>query len=114
MPSKSQSVAFRLNETKLRSLAGLAAVHGKSPGEYARDIVIEKLSGEDSGRQAIELLRTEVQELKAALADFREGFSVAVEALIVISSGKNPVPPEHAKRWVDEQIRRKPPTVAAH
>jgi hypothetical protein len=113
MPPKSQSIAFRLSDDKLRSLAGLAAGVGQSAGEYARELVLDKLDGEETTSRELESLRAEVRNLAKELVAFRAEFALAVEVLLISGSSGKPVSHEHAKRWVDERIRdRKPYTEA--
>ncbi len=110
MSAKSQAISFRLSDDKHRRLIGLSAASGLSPGEYARELVMEKLDGEDATRRELDEVRSELSALKMNLASFRTEFALAVEALLVSNSAGKPVSVENARRWVDERIRARQTT----
>ncbi len=113
MPAKSQAISFRLSDDKHRRLVGLSAASGLSPGEYARELVMEKLDGEETTRRELDAVRSELQDLKMDLSGFRAEFALAVEALLVSNSAGKAVSIEHARRWVDERIRSRKPSSRA-
>ena len=102
---KSQAISFRLSDDKHRRLIGVSAASGLSPGEYARELVMDKLDEAETTRRELDSLRLEVQEVKAHLAAFRSEFALAVEALLVSGSSGKPISVEQAKRWVGERLR---------
>ena len=105
MSAKTQPVSFRLSDDLHRRLTGLSAASGSSAGEYARELVLAKLDGDETYRRELDSLRSEFQLMKTELSEFRTDFELAVEALLVSSSSGKPVSPEHAKRWVAERLR---------
>lgn len=92
-------ISFRLSDDKERRLNALAFADGLSSGEYARELVLTKI---DEG----EIINHEVQQLRAEFHTFRSDFALAIEALLVASSNKQPLTAEQARQWVEERIRR--------
>jgi predicted DNA-binding protein len=122
MPAKTQPVSFRLSDDLHRRLTGLSAASGSSAGEYARELVLQKLDGEETDSRELDSLLLEIQQMRseiqqmrrdfqqiqqirADMSEFRADFELAVEALLVSSSSGKPVTPEHAKRWVAERLK---------
>lgn len=96
---KTTPIAFRLSDDKQRRLNALASAEGMSAGEYARDLVLTKIDEQ-------EIINQEVQQLRAEFQTFRSDFALAVEALLVASSNKQPLSAEQARQWVEDRIRR--------
>lgn len=102
MTKKENPISFRLSDDKLRMLRGMAAASGSSPGDLAREIVLERLDEQ-------EITRRELDSLRAEFRNFQKDFAAAIEGLLVASSCGKPVSAEQARRWVDERIRSKNP-----
>lgn len=85
------AVAFRIDPHYLARLTKEGAPHDMSPGEYARRLVIQSLEQEPNTQFAHELRR------------LRESLAAVFFALLTTSLG---VPPEEARRLVDEAILR--------
>ena len=105
MSTKSQAISFRLSDDKHRRLVGLSAASGMSPGEYARELVMEKLDADETTRRELDMLRAEFRTMTGDITMFRSEFALAVEALLVSGSGGKPITAEQARRWVDERLR---------
>ena len=93
----SSTIGFRLDDETRRVLFERAARLQVSPHELARRYVIEVLQ-ESEERIA---LREAVETLNADLDQFRSGFALAMEALLV-SAGKVSV--TDARDWVDKSL----------
>jgi hypothetical protein len=93
----STTIGFRLDDETRRVLFERAARLQVSPHELARRYVIEVLQ-ESEERIA---LREAVETLNADLDQFRSGFALAMEALLV-SAGKVSV--TDARDWVDKTL----------
>ena len=104
---KSQAISFRLSDDTHRRFLGVSAASGLSPGEYARELVMEKIDESETTRSELESLRLEVQEIRSDFAVFQDNFYSAIEALLVSNSAGKPISVEQAKRWVDERLRAK-------
>ena len=97
---KTTPVGFRLSDDKIVRLRSLAVVAGaKSAGDYARDLVMAKMDEQET-------INREIQQLRAEFQTFRSDFALAVEALLVASSNKQPLSAEQARQWVEDRIRR--------
>ena len=97
---KTTPVGFRLSRDKIVRLNSLVAESGaKSPGHYARALVMAKIDEQ-------EIIQHEIQQLRAEFQTFRSDFALAVEALLVASSNKQPLSAEQARQWVEDRIRQ--------
>lgn len=67
MKAKGQ-YGFRLDQSVSRELEKEAATRGLSPGRFARLLVVDALSKDDSLAEELQELRAEVQTLKENLA----------------------------------------------
>lgn len=94
-------IAFRLGHAQERRLKEVAAGAGRTPGEYARDLVLEKLDEQET-------LARQVRHLDNRLASFQSDFAAAVEVILAVVAAKKDLRPEQVKRWVDEHIRHLP------
>jgi predicted DNA-binding protein len=102
MPAQTQLVSFRLSADAQRRLTALATAQGMSAGEYARDLVFQKLDQPEQDRAAVDDMKSELSQLRSDLA-------LSVEALLVAVTNPRPVTPEQAKRWVNERLRKSRP-----
>lgn len=93
-----QPIAFRLGHAQRRRLEQIAAAAGRTPGEYARDLVLEKLDEQET-------LSRQVKRLEKSMAVMHSDFANAVEAILAVIAAKKELTPEQVKRWVDERIR---------
>lgn len=96
-----KTIAFRLSHAQERRLKTIAAGAGRTPGEYSRDLVLEKLDEQET-------LALQVKRLDKNLTDFQSDFAAAVEAILAVVAAKKSLTPEQVKRWVDERIRHLP------
>lgn len=94
-------IAFRLGRAQERRLKEIAAGAGRTPGEYARDLVLEKLDEQET-------LARQVGRLENMFTGFQSDFAAAVEAILAVIAAKKDLTPEQVKRWVDERIRHLP------
>ena len=83
------TVAFRFEPVYLRMLSDRAKQLGRSPGEYARHVVIQSLERDPSTG-----VFDEIKKL-------REGLGATFYALLTLKMG---VSPEDARRFVDQSI----------
>ncbi|MCB1209792.1 MAG: hypothetical protein KDK97_10715 [Verrucomicrobiales bacterium] len=96
-----KTIAFRLSNAQERRLKEIAAGAGRTPGEYARDLVLEKFDEQET-------LARQVRRLDSHLASFQTDFAAAVEVILAVIAAKKDLRPEQVKRWVDEHIRHLP------
>ena len=96
-----KTIAFRLRNAQERRLKEIAAGAGRTPGEYARDLVLEKFDEQET-------LARQVRRLDSHLASFQTDFAAAVEVILAVIAAKKDLRPEQVKRWVDEHIRHLP------
>ena len=94
-----KTFGFRLDSANRERLEARAKKVGVTPGELAREIIVETL---DDDRE-IDRLRLKVAAVAEELGDLRKDLSVAVQALLV-SSGK--VTQEQAQEWVRLNMRK--------
>ena len=104
---KSQAISFRLSDDKHRRFLGVSAASGLSPGEYARELVMDKIDEAETTKKKLDSLRQEIEEIRSDMAVFQDNFYLALEALLVSNSAGKPISLEQAKRWVDERLRVK-------
>lgn len=95
-------IAFRLGLAQQRRLKAIAAGAGRTSGEYARDLVLEKLDEQES-------LSRQVGRLEKKFEGFQSDFAAAVEAILAVIAAKKDLTPEQVKRWVDERLRHLSP-----
>ncbi len=96
-----KTIAFRQSNAQERRLKEIAAGAGRTPGEYARDLVLEKFDEQET-------LARQVRRLDSHLASFQTDFAAAVEVILAVIAAKKDLRPEQVKRWVDEHIRHLP------
>ncbi len=96
-----KTIAFRLSNAQERRLKEIAAGAGRTSGEYARDLVLEKFDEQET-------LARQVRRLDSHLASFQTDFAAAVEVILAVIAAKKDLRPEQVKRWVDEHIRHLP------
>jgi len=94
-----ETISFRLPDVYMAELVTRAQKQRVSPGEFARQVLIEYL--DDEKREQME---AELGALKAEIAFFRTDFATAVEALLVLA-GAGSVKPLEAQHWVEERLR---------
>lgn len=120
----STQISFRVNETFAEELARRATLEGKSPGEWARCLIVEKLTDngpENSGlselaalkdeitlqRRTIEALMTQLTEarelapLQNDIKRVREDIATSVVALLVKLGNADP---DEAVSWVRQNL----------
>jgi hypothetical protein len=96
------TVSFRLDPETKEILKRSAKAAGMQLGCFVEQIVLEKLDGSELERMSDDLdaMRREIEEL-------REELAVATEATLVVIGSRKPYPPETAKSWVTEHLRRR-------
>jgi hypothetical protein len=99
MTRSSQTVAFRLTQPDHQELTRLARQRKVSVHELAREMTVSGLTKEDDSAE----MSLKLSVLQEQLKELRTDFSVAVEALLVLS-GK--VTKEEVTRWVSENLSR--------
>lgn len=93
MKEPQKTLGFRIDGPNRERLEARARKVGVTPGELAREIIVESL-GED---REIDRLRLKVSKVEEQVIDLRRDLSVAVQALLA-ASGR--VTPEQAQEWV--------------
>ena len=84
----------------MAELVAQAEQRSISPGETAREVVIDYL--EDAQRVRLE---TELAAVRAELEFFRADFATTAEALLVLA-GSGAVKPIEAQTWVEDRLRQ--------
>ena len=100
LPKLPQTVCFRLPDVYMAELVTRAQKQRVSPGEFARQVLIEYLDDEKR-----EQLEAGLGALKAEIGFFRGDFATTVEALLVLA-GAGSVKPLEAQNWVEERLRQ--------
>lgn len=107
MPKKeaTKAIAFRISADKDRRLNQLAAAASQTPGEFAREALLEKLDeGQTTNKTIAEMQRRE-DALSAEVAAFRDDFATAIETLLVVMASPQKLTAEQAKKWVNLRLR---------
>ena len=99
MTDKARTVGFRLGESHRAELESRARKSGSTPGELARQFVVETLEGD----QEVERLRMKVSAVESELGNLRKDLSVSVQALLV-ATGR--VTAEQAREWVKQNLEK--------
>jgi hypothetical protein len=101
-PPKAAPVSFRLDPATRKRLEEQAAAAGLSPGELARELVIDALTNAD-----LEQLRQEIALLRADLAGQRKDLTTAVEAILVTCADvRHGITKEKAQDWTQHNLGR--------
>ncbi|MCK6484540.1 MAG: hypothetical protein L6R00_10455 [Phycisphaerae bacterium] len=96
MPDPTQSISFRLPGTLARQLAEIGARESLSPGEYARRLVLDRLTDRQT-----EELQSELAALRGLAEKLRDDLATATAALLV-NAGKTSV--ADAQAWVQKNL----------
>jgi predicted DNA-binding protein len=106
MPKKeaTKAIAFRISADKDRRLNQLAAAASQTPGEFAREALLEKLDEGQTTARTIERMQQRQDQLTVELAAFREDFATAIETLLVVASPQK-LTADQAKKWVNLRLR---------
>jgi hypothetical protein len=92
------NVQFRITDAKTyKKLSELAKAYGLSPGQFARQVVMEYL--EDAERLRIRERLTEVESEQKKL---RRDLANSVLALLIFAGNR---PQEEATEWVEKNLR---------
>lgn len=94
-----RTVSFRLPDVYMAELVARADKLHVSPGEFARQNLIDYL--EDKKRERLE---ADLTALKSEITFFRADFATSIEALLVLA-GAGSVMPLEASSWVQERLR---------
>lgn len=101
---ESRVLSFRLGARHYGALAQQAATIGLSPGETARQMVLEALLGASvtlSLEASIRDIHSAVERLRTGDEQLAGDIATGVEVLLVAAAK---VPPEEAKRWVEQNL----------
>lgn len=107
MPKKeaTKAIAFRISADKDRRLNQLAAAASQTPGEFAREALMDRLDeGQTTAKTLAEMQRRQ-DALSAEMAAFREDFATAIETLLVVMASPQKLTAEQAKKWVNLRLR---------
>jgi len=99
-PKLPQTVSFRLPDAYMELLLTRARSRAVSPGEFARQVLIDHL--EDEQRERLE---EGMRALETEIAFLRGDFNTTVEALLVLA-GAGAVTPLEAQAWVEDRLRQ--------
>jgi predicted DNA-binding protein len=107
MPKKeaTKAIAFRISADKDRRLNQLAAAASQTPGEFAREALLEKLDEGQTTARTIERMQQRQDQLTVELAAFREDFATAIETLLVVIASPQKLTADQAKKWVNLRLR---------
>lgn len=107
MPKKeaTKAIAFRVSADKARRLNQLSAAASQTPGEFAREALLEKLDEGATAAKTLAEMQRRQDALSAEMAAFREDFATAVETLLVVMASPQKLTAEQAKKWVNLRLR---------
>jgi predicted DNA-binding protein len=105
MQNRSKTVSFRLEPYHLGLLDKAAAARGRSPGEYARELVIEAVTGVRDLRVADELsaVGQQLRGLGESVTRLEKNHRTAVVAILT-DAGQASL--EDAVSWVNDHFEK--------
>jgi hypothetical protein len=106
--SGGRTIGFRLEPALEDRLRALAQSEGKSPGTYARDVLVDHLAQETE----LAKLRSRLSDLEVEMKRLRRDLHVdwysAFAALLVAVTHGEKITPEAAKAWAQAQLQKLP------
>lgn len=103
MPA-SQIVQFRLQDEEHTALTEAAALLQKKPNDFARELVRSRLTEGETMPHQMEVLTTEMAELRRDLAALTKEFRAVAEVLVVTVGTGNHISLEEARSWVRQKM----------
>lgn len=110
MPKKeaSKAIAFRISADKERRLNQLAAASSMTPGEFAREALLEKMDDSHTTAKTIAQMERRLEQVVTEQATFRDDFAAAIETILVVASSTQKLTADQAKKWVNMRLRHLP------